>query len=298
MFVLTEPSRIKHTPAMKTLENSTYPCLILKGTAAEATDFYLQAFGEGRILQSNPIVTLIELSGQNFMLLNDGTASVPNAAFSFMVTSDTPEETERYHHILSEGGQVFMPLDKYDWSVSYSWVQDKYGVSWQLYTGEKNVLSQKFAPSLMFTGANAGKAREALQYYTRLFPNSETEAIMEYTGEDGDTAGLIKHAQFTINGLLLTAMDSSAAHNAEFNEATSLVVNCDTQEEIDVYWDKLTADGGREVMCGWLRDKYGLSWQIVPRNIGELVTDPERGPRVLEAVMKMKKLIIADLVNA
>jgi predicted 3-demethylubiquinone-9 3-methyltransferase (glyoxalase superfamily) len=283
---------------METLNNSIYTCLILKGKVAEATDFYLQAFGEGKVVQNNPIVTFIQLSGQNFMLLNDGTATVPNVAFSFMVTSETPEETERYYHKLTEGGQIFMPLDKYEWSISYSWVQDKYGVSWQLYKGEKNAFSQKFSPSLMFTGANAGKAKEALNFYTRLFPNSGIEGIMEYTDQDDDTTGLIKHAQFTINGLLLTAMDSTADHHAQFNEAASLVVNCDTQQEIDEYWNKLTADGGEEVMCGWLKDKYGLSWQIVPRIIGELVTDPERGHRVLQAVMKMKKLIIADLVNA
>jgi predicted 3-demethylubiquinone-9 3-methyltransferase (glyoxalase superfamily) len=281
-----------------TVNNEIYPCLILKDQVAEAADFYLQIFGSGKIVQSNPIVTFLDLSGQSFMLLNDGTSSVPNVSFSFMVTSETPEETAQYHHKLANGGQVFMPLDKYDWSISYSWVQDKYGVSWQLFTGEQNVLSQKFSPSLMFTGDNAGKARDAVNFYTRLFPKSAIEGFMEYTGEDGDTAGFIKHAQFTINGFVASAMDSSAAHHAEFNESASLVVNCDTQEEIDEYWDKLTADGGQEVMCGWLKDKYGVSWQIVPKIIGKLVTDPERGPRVLQAVMKMKKLIIADLVNA
>jgi len=283
---------------MEKLNNAIYPCLILKGKVAEATDFYIDTFGSGKVIQTNPIVTFIALSGQNFMLLNDGTASVPNATFSFMVVSENPEETEQYWNKLIEGGKDLMPLDSYEWSVKYGWVQDKYGISWQLFTGPKNALSQKFSPSLMFTGDNAGKAAEALQFYTSLFPKSSVEGVWEYSGDDGDTKGLIKHAQFSINGLIATVMDSSAAHNAEFNEAVSLVVNCDTQEEIDKYWEQLTADGGQEVMCGWLRDKYGLSWQIVPKIIGELVTDPERGPRVLNEVMKMKKLIIADLVNA
>lgn len=281
-----------------TVKNAIYPCLILKDKVAEATDFYLQTFGKGKVLSTNPIVTFLELSGQHFMLLNDGTASVPNVTFSFMVISETPEETARYHQSLTEGGQVFMPLDKYDWSESYSWVQDKFGVSWQLYTGSNDGVTQKIWPSLMFTGDNAGKAIDAVNFYSQLFPNSGVGGIMEYTEEDDDTAGLVKHAQFTINNLIVTAMDSSADHHAVFNEATSLVVNCDTQAEIDEYWDKLTADGGQEVQCGWLRDKYGLSWQIVPKNIGELVTDPERGQRVLQEVMKMKKLIIADLVSA
>lgn len=281
-----------------TFRNSVYPCLILKGKVAEAADFYIQTFEEGKVVQTNPMVTFIELSGQNFMLLNEGTNQAPNASISFMVTSENPEETEKYWNKLIEGGKAMMPLDSYDWSVKYGWVQDKYGISWQLFTGGKNALSQKFCPSLMFTGTDAGKAKEAVKFYTEVFPESSIEGIMEYTGDDGDTAGFVKHAQFQINGFVATAMDSSADHGFDFNEAVSLVVNCDTQHEIDHYWDKLTADGGQEVMCGWLRDKYGLSWQIVPKIIGKLVTDPERGPRVLEKVMKMKKLIISDLENA
>ena len=281
-----------------TINNTIYPCLILKDKVSEATDFYINTFGEGKVLQTNPIVTFIELSGQNFMLLNDGTSLRPNASISFMVTSETAQETDEYWDKLREGGKVLMPLDSYPWSVKYGWVEDKYGISWQLFTGSKNPLSQKFSPSMMFTGPSAGKAREAVQFYTQLFPKSSIEGVMEYTGDDGDTAGLIKHAQFQINGLITTAMDSSAEHGFNFNEAVSFVVNCDTQDEIDHYWHKLTADGGEEVMCGWLRDKYGVSWQIVPKIIGELVTDPERGPRVLQAVMKMKKLIVADIINA
>ncbi|CAM4071401.1 Glyoxalase superfamily enzyme, possibly 3-demethylubiquinone-9 3-methyltransferase [Pedobacter westerhofensis] len=281
-----------------TYNNTIYPCLILKDKVSAAADFYIHAFGNGKVLQTNPIVTFIELSGQNFMLLNDGTSARPNASISFMVTSETPEETAQYWNNLAEGGKVLMPLDSYDWSIKYGWVEDKFGVSWQLFTGSKNPLSQKFCPSLMFTGADAGKAREAVHFYTQLFPKSGIEGMMEYSGDDGDTAGFIKHAQFQINGLITTAMDSSADHGFKFNEVVSLVVNCDTQDEIDHYWDNLTSDGGQEVMCGWLKDKYGISWQIVPKVIGELVTDPERGPRVMQAVMKMKKLIIEDLINA
>jgi len=278
--------------------NPIYSCLILKGKAAEAADFYIHAFGEGKVAQTNPIVTFIELSGQNFMLLNDGPPSKPNTAISFMVSSESAEETAQYWNRLSDGAKTMMPLDSYPWSEKYGWLEDKYGVSWQLYTGEKNALSQKFCPCLMFTGTNAGKAAEAVHFYTSLFPDSAIEGIMEYTGEDGDVAGYVKHAQFKINDFIVTAMDSSADHKVAFNDAVSMVVNCDTQEEIDQYWDKLTADGGQEVMCGWLTDKYGVSWQIVPRIIGELVTDPVRGPRVMQAVMKMKKLIIAEIENA
>jgi len=280
------------------MNNSIYPCLTLKGKITAAADFYIQTFGEGKIIQSSPFVLLIELSGQKLMLLNDGPSSIPNASVSFMVISETAEETEHYWNKLTEGGKVFMPLDSYDWSIKYGWVEDQYGVSWQLYTGSKSDTPQKFCPTLMFTGANAGKAAEAIHFYTALFPQSDIEGIMEYNEGDADTTGFIKHAQFKINNFIAMAMDSSAAHGFEFNDAISLVVNCDTQAEIDQYWEQLTANGGHEVACGWLTDKYGISWQIVPEILGKLFTDPERGQRVMAALLKMKKLIIADLENA
>lgn len=280
------------------MNNSIYPCLTLKGKSAGAADFYIQTFGEGKIVQTSPVVTLIELSGQKFMLLDDGPPSSPNASISFMVISETADETEQYWHKLIDGGKAFMPLDSYDWSPKYGWVQDKYGVSWQLYTGRKSDTPQKFCPTLMFTGTKAGKTKEAIHFYTNLFPQSAVNGVMEYNEGDGDTVGFVKHAQFKIRGFIVMAMDSSAAHDFSFNDAISLVVNCDTQAEIDLYWDQLCANGGQEVACGWLTDKYGISWQIVPKILGKLMSDPARGQRVMNALMKMKKLIISDLENA
>ena len=280
------------------MNNSIYPCLTLKGKVAEAADFYINTFGEGKITQTSPFVIIIELSGQKLMLLNDGPSSKPNAAISFMVISETPEDTERYWNILIEEGKLFMPLDSYPWSEKYGWVEDKYGVSWQLYTGSKNDIGQKFCPSFMFTGANTGKAAGAAHFYTSIFPDSSIEGIMEYVEGDGDVPGLVKHAQFKINDFIMTVMDSSADHRVAFTDATSLVVNCEDQAEIDKYWEMLTANGGQEVACGWLTDKYGLSWQIVPKVLGQLMSDPERGEKVMNALLKMKKLIIADLENA
>jgi predicted 3-demethylubiquinone-9 3-methyltransferase (glyoxalase superfamily) len=280
------------------MSNSIYPCLTLKGKVAEAAEFYLDTFGEGKIVQTSPFVTLIELSNQKIMLLNDGPSSSPNASISFMVISETAEETGQYWNKLIDGGKIFMALGSYDWSTQYGWVEDKYGVSWQLYTGNKNDASQKFCPTLMFTGTNAGKAAEAIRFYTGLFPQSQIEGIMEYGEEDTETTGFVKHAQFKIFDFTIMVMDSSAAHGFRFNDAVSLVVTCSTQDEIDNYWGQLTAGGGQEVACGWLTDKYGISWQIIPKDLGRLISDPERGQRAMNALMKMKKLIIADLENA
>lgn len=280
------------------MKNSIYPCLTIRGKIAEAADFYIQTFGEGKIKQSAPFVIQIELSGEKFMLLNDGPSTDPNAAISFMVISESAEETEKYWNKLIESGKILMPLDSYDWSSKYGWVQDKYGVSWQLYTGDKSATPQKFCPTLMFTGANAGKAESAVNFYTQLFPNSSIQGIMKYSKEDKENIDFVKHAQFKINDFVAMAMDSSAEHGFGFNDAISLVVECETQDEIDKYWDILTANGGYEVACGWLTDKYGVSWQIVPKSLGKLVADPARIQNVMKVMMQMKKLVIADLENA
>ncbi|MBE9597820.1 VOC family protein [Pedobacter sp. MC2016-24] len=280
------------------MNKSIYPCLTLKGKAAEASDFYIQTFGEGKVVQTSAFVVQIELSGQKLMLLNDGPTAAPNATISFMVICETEAETEKYWSELIKEGKAFMALDTYPWSSKYGWVEDKYGVSWQLYTGSKIDTPQKFCPTLMFTGTNAGKAEAALRHYTALFPESNIQGVMKYNEGEGDSTDFVKHAQFSIHNFVMMAMDSSAEHRASFNDSISFVVECKSQQEIDQYWDDLTGNGGKEVACGWLTDQYGISWQIIPALLGKLMSDPIRGQRVMTALMKMKKLIIADLENA
>ena len=232
------------------------------------------------------------------MLLNDGPQSQPNPAISFMVVSETAADTEKYWQQLMDGGSVLMPLNSYPWSEKYGWVKDKFGVSWQVYTGAMNNKGQNFCPTLMFTGNVAGKTAEAVHFYTGLFPQSAIMAIFNYVEGDGDKPEFIKHSQFAINDLLMGAMDSSGPHGFGFTDAVSLVVECEDQEEIDKYWHALTSNGGVEVACGWLTDQFGISWQIIPKNLGQLISRPERGQRAMAALMKMKKLIITDLENA
>jgi len=280
------------------MHHTIYPCLTLKGKVTEAADFYISTFGDGRITQTSPYVIQIDLSGQKFMLLNEGLSSSPNIAISFMVISETVEETELYWNKLIEDGKIMMPLDSYDWSSRYGWVEDKYGVSWQIITGSRADTPQKFCPTLMFTGVNAGKAEDAIDFYTGLFPKSSVVGKLRYNEGEGDSPEFIKHAQFKIYDFIMMAMDSSAAHNSSFNDAVSLVVECESQDEIDRYWDTLTSAGGKEVACGWLVDKFGISWQIIPKSLTQLIKDPARAQRVMEALMKMKKLIIKDLESA
>jgi len=279
------------------MNNSIYPCITLKGKVAEAADFYINTFGDGKIAQTSPYVIQIELSGQKLMLLNDGPSSKPNPAMSFMVSCRDVAQTEKYWNTLIEGGSVMMPLDTYPWSPKYGWVQDKYGVSWQLNTTDLPV-SPKFSPTLMFVQQNAGKAAEAMKFYTSLFPNSSIKASLNYEEGEGDNTEFVKHASFEIDGFDIIAMDSGGNHQFTFVDALSLVVECSSQAEIDKYWNELSSNGGHEIQCGWLTDKYGISWQIIPKKLGALISDPERGQRAMGAMLKMKKLVIAELENA
>lgn len=280
------------------MNNHIYPCLTLKGKISEASGFYINAFGNAAVLQTSPYVIQLDIQGQKFMLLNDGPTALPNASVSFMVLADSAEETAQYWHKLSEGGTVLMALGSYPWSSKYGWVQDKYGVSWQLYTGDKGGSHQQICPTFMFTGTQAGKATAAVHFYTGLFPQSRIEGIMNYSEGEGEPLDFVKHAQFDLDGYTMMAMDSAQEHQFGFNDAISMVVECATQADIDHYWDALTASGGKEVACGWLVDRFGISWQIIPRSLGSLLKDPERAQRVMGALMQMKKLIITDLEQA
>jgi predicted 3-demethylubiquinone-9 3-methyltransferase (glyoxalase superfamily) len=160
-------------------------------------------------------------------------------------------------------------------------------------------MEQKITPLLMFTQTVAGKTKEALERYTGIFPDSKIEMTVPYEKGEGDTEGYIKHSRFTLCGQHFMAMDSSAAHAFTFNEALSLIVHCDTQKEIDTYWEKLSAVPEAE-QCGWCKDKYGVSWQIVPGIMNDMMAsgDVEKIARVTQALLKMKKLDIKTLQEA
>jgi predicted 3-demethylubiquinone-9 3-methyltransferase (glyoxalase superfamily) len=201
---------------------------------------------------------------------------------------------------LSRDGSVLMELGEYPFSERYGWTQDRYGLSWQvMFMGDRKI-EQKIIPTLMFVGDRAGKAEEAIGLYASVFHNAEIDHILRYGGNEApDKEGTIKHAGITLEGESFAVMDSAHAHNFTFNEAISFMVECDTQEEIDYFWSKLSADPKAEA-CGWLKDKFGLSWQIVPTVMDEMLKDKDgtRLARVTEAFLKMKKFDIAKLKEA
>ena len=153
---------------------------------------------------------------------------------------------------------------------------------------------QKITPFLWFDD----NAEEAARFYTSVFKNSKMGNVARYNDAGPGPAGSVMVANFELEGLPFTALNGGPLF--KFNESVSFVVNCENQEEVDYYWEKLTAGGGKESRCGWLKDKYGLSWQIVPTALGRLMSDPdpEKSKRVMQAMLKMDKIIIADLEKA
>jgi len=210
------------------------------------------------------------------------------------------DEVDAVWEKLSQGGTPLMPLGKYPFSEKYGWLQDRYGLSWQVMFMGNSEIKQQIIPTLMFVGKQAGKTEEAIKFYASVFHNSKIGDILRYGKDDQpDQEGTVKYAAFTLEGQEFAAMDSAREHNFGFNEAISFVVPCETQEEIDSNWGRLSADTNAE-QCGWLKDPYGLSWQIVPTILNKLLQDKDakKVTRVTQAFLKMKKFDIAALKRA
>ncbi|MFW9970229.1 MAG: VOC family protein [Candidatus Odinarchaeota archaeon] len=276
--------------------------------AKEAAEFYTNIFKDSKIksvstLHNTPSgsveMVVLDLLGQEFTFISAGPLFKFNPSISFLVASNTKEEISFLWKNLSKNGVALMELGEYPFSEKYGWVQDRYGVSWQLMF-TTNEIRQRITPTIMFVGENCGKAEEAINYYTSIFHNANVGDILRYnTGEEPDIEGTIKHAAFILENQEFAAMDSAREHNFTFNEAISFMVHCNTQDEIDYYWEKLTTDPAAE-QCGWLKDKYGLSWQIVPTIMEDMMNDKDENKvaQVTEAFLKMKKFNISELKKA
>ncbi len=293
------------------------PHLWFDGQAEEAVKFYTSLFKHsstgavtrytkaGFEIHQQPegqIMTIdFSLDGYKFIALNGGPYFKFTPAISFFVVCTTEAETDELWRQLSDGGMVMMPLDKYEWSDKYGWLSDRYGVSWQIAFGKLEDVGQKITPTLMYVGDQAGRAEEAITLYTSVFEDSSVVGILRYGPGGEDREGTVKHAQFKLDDEVFMAMDSAIPHAFNFNEAISLLVNCETQEEIDYYWDRLSEGGDPKAqVCGWLKDKFGVSWQIAPTELNDMIQDPDPAKleRVTNAYMKMKKFDITELRRA
>ena len=266
------------------------PFLWFDTQAEEAVNFYTAIFENAKVGEitrydeasaqaagrpaGSAMTISFQLEGQEFVALNGGPVFKFTPAISFFATCKTEDEVQALWNKLSEGGTVRMPLGEYPFSKKYGWIEDKFGLNWQAILAEGEI-EQKIIPSLLFVGDVCGKAEEAIDFYTSIFDKSKVVSTSPYgTGQEPEKEGTLAYADFKLEGQLFAAMDSAREHNFRFNEAISFVVNCNTQEDVDYFWRKLSAVPEAE-QCGWLKDKYGVSWQVVPTVLGELLSDPD-----------------------
>ena len=288
------------------------PFLWFNNNAKDAANFYTSIFKNSKIENINyygetggkvsgkPIGSILtvsfQLAGQNFIAINGGPNFTFTPAISFFVSCETSQELDELWKNLSDESTVLMELGKYPFSEKFGWLEDKYGVSWQL---NLTIRDQKIAPFLMYFGSQYGKAEEAMNFYISLFSQSSVINIEHYDAGENESEGTVKRTIFSLDGQEFVALDSNMDHHFTFTPAISFVVNCETQEEINDLWEKLSKEGIPE-QCGRIKDKYGVSWQIVPVVLGQMLGDEntEKSEAVMKVMLEMKKINILDLQQA
>lgn len=265
---------------------STYPANSEEGLA----DFQTEFAGQDLTVE-------FTLAGHNFVAINAGPGFKPTPANSFMVNFDPSKDDQASEHLhevwekLIDGGKALMPLQKYDFSERYGWVQDKFGFSWQLIlTDPEGDERPCIIPSLMFGDDVQNRAGEAIDYYVSVFKDARKGLSYPYGKETGPAAAdALMFADFQLENQWFTANDSAVAQDFTFNEAVSYLIACKDQDEIDYYWEKLSSRPENE-QCGWCKDQFGVSWQIVPENMEALMAKPG----AYQTMMNQKKITISD----
>jgi predicted 3-demethylubiquinone-9 3-methyltransferase (glyoxalase superfamily) len=300
-----------------TLEKPITPHLWFDTQAREAAEFYVSVFPESKIdsiatLRDTPsgdcdVVSFV-LWGQPFMAISAGPLFTFNPSISFFVGFDPARDADARERLdalwkqLEKGGKVLMELGEYPFSKHYGWVQDRFGVSWQLILGDPaGEPRPPIVPCLLFTGDVVGQAEEAGSYYRTVFDNSREGQLVPYPegASPHDAAGTVMFSDFRLGPTWFAAMDSGFAHGFAFNEAISFIVRCRDQAEIDRHWAKLSAVPESE-QCGWCKDRFGVSWQITPIAMDEIMQsgDQAKIDRVTRAFLPMKKLDLERIQDA
>ena len=241
-------------------------------------------------MAGKPLTVDIEIHGRRLSLINAGPEFRPNHSISFLLNFDPSQydggtdEAIAYldsvHDALVDGGGAMMELGEYPHSARYAWVHDRYGVTWQLMLTDPSAEDRPFVrPSFMFGGPNQDKAREATDHWIDVIDDSARGALAEYDH------GAVMFTDFRLAGEWFAAMDSAVPQDTTFNEGISLMVECAPGAELDRVWDALSTDPAAE-QCGWCRDRHGLSWQVVPETMAELMAKPG----AYAALMGMKKI--------
>lgn len=308
--------------------NPIIPHLWFDIQAKEAVELYTSLIPNSKIKKVTTIhevpsptgdcdVVSFELNGQPFMAINAGPYFKPNPSISFFINFDPSKDSNAEENLkktwekFAQGGKVLMELNKYPFSQLYGWVEDKYGVSWQLIlTDPKGNPRPMIVPSMLFVQDMAGRAEEAIKFYTSVFSReagsgsagrgSQTGLLARYpAGMEPDKEGTIMFGDFKINDTWIAAMDSAHDHKFKFNEGISLIIPCDTQEEMDYFTEKLSVVPEAE-QCGWVKDKFGVSWQIVAKFIDEVFEsgDEEKIARLNKVLQPMKRINLEELKRA
>ncbi|WP_143822311.1 VOC family protein [Mucilaginibacter pedocola] len=283
-----------------------------QGQSKEAAEFYASLMPNSAVDYVNHFpmpgggqcdIVEFTFAGQSFLGISSNNPGLKiEPAISFMINFDPSQDADAVTRIdevwekLSDGGKVMMPLGSYPFSKRYGWVADKYGVSWQLIlTNPEGEERPVIIPSMMFTEDAAGRAEEAIDFYTSIFKDGKRGTTAPRPEDMGpDKAGSLMFADFYADKTWIAAMDSAHPHGFKFNDAVSLLIPCETQEEVDYLWDALPADGGKPGQCGWLKDKFGVSWQVssVVMLNGLKNGTPEQIERITSSFMGMGKWML------
>ncbi len=289
--------------------NKIIPHLWYDTQAVEAANFYISLFQHSRIegvtvIKDTPsgdcdFVTFT-LAGQSFTAISAGPHFTLNPSISLTAAFDNESELRGVWQKLSEGSETLMPLQPYPFCPLYGWIQDRFGLSWQLMLLRPGDITHKIIYSFLFSKDHAGLSEDAARYYIDVFKEGAMNMLEYYQpNEVENEQAKVKYLNFNLVGQQFSAMDNAYKAEYDFNEAFSFMVMCENQEEIDYYWEKLSHVEDAE-QCGWCKDRFGVSWQIVPSNWDETLfsgTEEEKA-RVTAAFLEMKKFDIAQLERA
>ena len=282
------------------------PHLWFNDDAEEAVNLYVDLFKNSGIISKtivpntpsgDTMILDFYLDSLRFNAINGGPYFKLNPSISLMVSCDSVEEVDTLYETLSVEGIELMALGTYAFSKRYAWIQDRYGLNWQLFYNDSGKPVPKIRPTMLFAGDVCGKGQEAIDFYADIFENFSMGERSHYgPNEAMDSRAKINYAEFKIEGSELLLMDHAMGGDFTFNEAFSFVILCNTQDEIDYYWGKLSHYPEAE-QCGWLKDRFGVSWQVVPQMMIDVMENgsAEDINSITEAFLKMKKFDILEL---
>ncbi len=289
------------------------PCLWYTREAGEAAEFYKLALPDTRIkkishfdevppeaggIKSGDVMLVKLMIGDSEIhLLNGGPYYEHTPSVSLMVTVGSKEELDLIHQKLSPGGTALIEIGEYPFSPRYTFFSDKFGVHWQLIMKEGEKL--KVTPTVIFGGEKQGLGPEAMEHYLSIFADSSVLEEERYKKNEGGIENSLKYSCLKIGESELVIMDAGNPSPMVLTGAISFVVPCKDQNEIDSFWEKIGAEG-KEIHCGWIEDKFGVSWQVVPENLDMFINGPdkEKARRAMRAMLKMVKLDMDKIRSA